>query len=388
MREYPYSFGGYYLTAYGIAVKHGFRGSEAEWLEHLAAGRLELRYREGLLQWKNSKEPDWHTLEEFSLFQGELDAKAQAAAEAAFRAQAASAEAEELLKDLENREKALGRWEAYDPQKRYEPFEKVSFQGQSYLCLRESQGREPGDPGYWLLIAAKGEKGPEGPKGGPGPQGPRGEAGPQGPKGDPGPQGPRGETGLGFRVLGQFSSPEELEAGVLFPEPGDAYGVGEEAPFDIYLYGERGWTNYGELQGAMGPEGPQGPEGPRGLPGKDGPKGEAGAKGKSAYEAALEAGYLGSEEEFGLRLSQLGQGLPRKADLNEKGVLVKSQIPDLDCGIWDPGPLTAHLGEEEAHQNLVIDGNNLNCPDDSSTLLEHSRNPMAHQNMIVDGNNQ
>ena len=26
---------GYYLTAYGIAVKHGFKGTEAEWLESL-----------------------------------------------------------------------------------------------------------------------------------------------------------------------------------------------------------------------------------------------------------------------------------------------------------------------------------------------------------------
>ena len=26
---------GYYITAYGIAVKHGFKGTEEEWLESL-----------------------------------------------------------------------------------------------------------------------------------------------------------------------------------------------------------------------------------------------------------------------------------------------------------------------------------------------------------------
>ena len=30
---------GYYFTAYGIAVKHGFTGSEEEWLESLRGER-------------------------------------------------------------------------------------------------------------------------------------------------------------------------------------------------------------------------------------------------------------------------------------------------------------------------------------------------------------
>ena len=38
MNDY-YSQPSYYLTAYGIAVKHGFRGTEEEWLESLKGER-------------------------------------------------------------------------------------------------------------------------------------------------------------------------------------------------------------------------------------------------------------------------------------------------------------------------------------------------------------
>ncbi len=83
MENYPEKWKGYYLTAYGIAVKHGFQGSEEEWLEYLKAGEMELRYEEGLLQWKTSKESQWHTLEEFSLLQEQLEESAQEANTAA-----------------------------------------------------------------------------------------------------------------------------------------------------------------------------------------------------------------------------------------------------------------------------------------------------------------
>lgn len=33
-------YGGYYMTAYGLAVKHGFRGTEADWLESLTGRGL------------------------------------------------------------------------------------------------------------------------------------------------------------------------------------------------------------------------------------------------------------------------------------------------------------------------------------------------------------
>lgn len=157
----------------------------------------------------------------------------------------------------------------------------------------------------------KGEKGDIGPQGLRGEQGIQGETGPQGPIGETGPQGPvgpkgeqgvkgdKGDTGSGFKVLGYFSTQEELESGIVSPQAGDAYGVGKGTPYDIYIYDAINsvWKNNGPLQGAQGPKGdkgdtgPQGPQGergdigPQGLqgiqgdPGPQGPTGEQGPKG-------------------------------------------------------------------------------------------------------------
>lgn len=157
----------------------------------------------------------------------------------------------------------------------------------------------------------KGEKGDIGPQGLRGEQGIQGETGPQGPIGETGPQGPigpkgeqgvkgdKGDTGSGFKVLGYFSTQEELESAIVSPQAGDAYGVGKGAPYDIYIYDAINsvWKNNGPLQGAQGPKGdkgdtgPQGPQGergdigPQGLqgiqgdPGPQGPTGEQGPKG-------------------------------------------------------------------------------------------------------------
>ena len=157
----------------------------------------------------------------------------------------------------------------------------------------------------------KGEKGDIGPQGLRGEQGIQGETGPQGPIGETGPQGPvgpkgeqgvkgdKGDTGSGFKVLGYFSTQEELGSTIVSPQAGDAYGVGTGAPYDIYIYDAINsvWKNNGSLQGAQGPKGdkgdtgPQGPQGergdigPQGLqgiqgdPGPQGPTGEQGPKG-------------------------------------------------------------------------------------------------------------
>lgn len=145
----------------------------------------------------------------------------------------------------------------------------------------------------------KGEKGDIGPQGLRGEQGIQGETGPQGPIGETGPQGPigpkgeqgvkgdKGDTGSGFKVLGYFSTQEELESAIVSPQAGDAYGVGTGAPYDIYIYDAINsvWKNNGPLQGAQGPKGERGDIGPQGLqgiqgdPGPQGPTGEQGPKG-------------------------------------------------------------------------------------------------------------
>ena len=51
-------------------------------------------------------------------------------------------------------------------------------------------------------------------------------------------------------------------------------------------------------QGQQGIQGPQGPQGPQGDPGQNGSNGSNGQNGKSAYELAVDNGYMGSVDEW------------------------------------------------------------------------------------------
>lgn len=80
-----------------------------------------------------------------------------------------------------------------------------------------------------------------------------GPEGPKGDKGDPGEQGPKGEKG----------------------------DTGEQGPQGI--------------EGPQGPAGEQGPKGDKGDPGEQGPEGDPGL---SAYEVAVDNGFIGTEQEW------------------------------------------------------------------------------------------
>lgn len=79
---------GYYITAYGIAVKHGFKGTEEEWLESLQGkdGRsIEIRYNDvtDVLEWRFTDEDVWTELLDLAELQTEIVAKTLSQAEAA-----------------------------------------------------------------------------------------------------------------------------------------------------------------------------------------------------------------------------------------------------------------------------------------------------------------
>ncbi len=74
------------------------------------------------------------------------------------------------------------------------------------------------------------------------------------------------------------------------------------------------------------------------------------------------------------------------AGLDSAGKVRKDQIPDIDCGMWDTDPVSAHDYTTTAHTMLLVDGNNTEAVDSSETLEEHMANPSAHQNLIIDGN--
>lgn len=151
-----------------------------------------------------------------------------------------------------------------------------------------------------------------------------------------------GKDGKSFEIKGYYASTAALEEGVPAPAPGDAYCVGSAAPYDVYIYdGVSGeWINNGTIHGAKGDTGAAGttftphldgngnlswtndggldnPE-TQNIRGAKGDKGETGAAGKSAYAAAVEAGYTGTEATFYAALTAMpyhnARHLPDGAD--------------------------------------------------------------------------
>ena len=336
--EYPIWKNIAYLTAYGLAVKHGYEGTEEEWLASLEAGELQIKVENGKLYYKTTKEEEWTEIPEFSQVIEDLQTAASNAEDAADAAntlvesaetaletvQSTLEESQATLASLQEQDEALMQWEEYDNTKSYIPPAKVASNGSSYLNIKPCTGIAPPNTEYWLLIAAKGDKGQKGDKGETGrkgdtgaqgmqgPPGPKGDpfsygdfteeqlaalTGPQGKQGPPGPQGEQGQTGS--------QGPQGI--------PGEVGATGPQGPAGPYFSpsmskdGWLSWQNTGGLsnpepvnlmgpqgvpgqtgnpgpQGETGPEGPRGPQGEVGATGPQGPQGEQGIQGKQGIQ--------------------------------------------------------------------------------------------------------
>lgn len=352
----------YYLTAYEIAVKKGFEGTEQEWLESLkgeTGAGFEIAGEYQTLEELEQAVPDPVQGPAYKVGSGD-SALIYAWSDSQQKWVTVDVRGPMGPQGPQGQQGIQGPAGPKGEQGQQGPEGAVGPQGPA--GPQGPQG-EPGPKGDQGPEGPEGKQGPEGPKGdtgetgptGPkGDQGEQGPAGPQGepgPKGDQGPEGPKGDTGPAgkdFQILGYYDTEEALKSGVPNPQPGEAYGVGTQEPYDIYIWDGVGnmWKNNGTIQGPAGPEGPkgdqgepgptgpkgdqgeQGPEGPQGpqgeqgiqgIPGSKGDtgpkgdqgeqgpagpqgdpgqKGDTGEPGKSAYEAAQEAGYTGTEEEF------------------------------------------------------------------------------------------
>lgn len=100
--------------------------------------------------------------------------------------------------------------------------------------------------------------------------------------------------------------------------------------------GSTGTTGATGATGASGAQGASGASGATGKDGRDGVAGQAGAAGKSAYQSAVEAGYVGTEEEFSKMLSSIGV-----------------KIEDLDGKVNTVNGLIESIGQKQ----LEIEGN-------------------------------
>ena len=63
-----------------------------------------------------------------------------------------------------------------------------------------------------------------------------------------------GTSDTGLKILGYYATADQMAVAVPSPKAGDAYAVGTEAPYDIYIWDamHRIWVNNGNIRGADG----------------------------------------------------------------------------------------------------------------------------------------
>ena len=125
---------------------------------------------------------------------------------------------------------------------------------------------------------------------------------------------------FGIRIIGQVESAYQIPSVSNYKENnpnwnyGDAYTVGTESPYDLYILTRANnnnpqdfWFDIGEfpLRGPAGPQGPQGPQGEKGEKGDPGIQGERGIQGTPGLRG--ERGPQGPQGPIG---PQGPQGLP------------------------------------------------------------------------------
>ena len=142
----------------------------------------------------------------------------------------------------------------------------------------------------------------------------------------------KGSDGKNFTILGFYGTLSALQAAVQTPAAGDAYGVGAEAPYDIYIFDgvTNAWINNGVLQGAKGDKGDPGERGPKGEPGETGPQGPTGLQGETGPQGPTgPAGDNGAPGANGVTptigtngnwyLGETDTGKPSRGEKGDKG---------------------------------------------------------------------
>lgn len=228
---------GYYLTAYGIAVKHGFKGTEAEWLESLKGEKGDTGGI-GPIGPKGDK--------------GDTGDTGPAGKDGAPGA-AATVTVGTVTTGEPGTQAAVTNGGT------------TAAAVLNFVIPRGAPGQDGAD----------GEPGAAGQDGGyyqPAVDGSGNLTWTASKSGMPaaaganirGPQGQKGDPGTGLDIKGTYPTLLQLETNVPSPAQGDMYNVGTAPPYTIYMWdatGEPGWKSQGQLQGPPGPAGEDGKDG-------------------------------------------------------------------------------------------------------------------------------
>lgn len=220
---------GYYLSAYAIAVRHGFEGTEDEWLASLKGDPGEaLRFEDLTDKQKNElKAPAMKfndlTDEEKEQLRGEPGDSGVFVRETA----------DDVAPDSANVEVDFTE-EADDP----DIWIPDSLMREGDYVWMMCDGEKVGEP-FEIIDGVDGEDGKD------------------------------GKDGKNFTILGYYDTVDALTTAVTSPEAGDTYGVGTEAPYDVYVYDgvTQTWKNNGSLAGVAGADGEDGKDGADGADG-------------------------------------------------------------------------------------------------------------------------
>ncbi|MFJ7665605.1 hypothetical protein ACIQXI_00770 [Lysinibacillus sp. NPDC097195] len=162
----------------------------------------------------------------------------------------ATAQAQTALTSMQSLITNLGSKGVWNVDTQYYKNNMAVFNGSTFIAMQDNLGKTPPtlptqSNAYWSLFAEQGARGPQGLQGLPGKD---------------------GKDGTGVNIIGELMSEDNLPP---TGSPGDAYMIAG----DLYVWQENtsGWKNVGPIRGPQG---------------------------KSAYDLAVENGFIGTMEEW------------------------------------------------------------------------------------------
>ena len=409
---------GYYLTAYGIAVKHGFVGTEEEWLESLRGDEVQLRYNEAgnTLEWKYTEDSGWSTLMELDELQGAVVsttlAQATAAKDAAETARDGAETARGAAEDAADTATAQAAAAAKSAAQAAQDAEDTAA-ARTAAEAAQTAAETAGDAAQGAAAsaaddAAAAEKSADA----------AARDAEDAEKARTAAETAEGsaETARGQAVTAAGAAEASKNAAI------SAQGAAEAAAGDAEAAREGAETARDAAETAAGTANTRAAEAvqsaaqaaqdaedteTRAILAQSWAVGGTGTRegedtNNAKYwsdnaQAIAGGGVTSFNGRSGAVTPQAGDytsgmvgAVPQEQKGAPEGVATLDGdgrlAQDVDGGVWDADPVEAHNESPYAHQSMRVDGNNAAGADGSDSLAEHMANPLAHQNLVIDGN--
>ena len=188
---------------------------------------------------------------------------------------------------------------------------------------------------------------------------------------------------FGIRVVGQVSSVANMPTVDAYKasnpdwEYGDAYAVGSESPYTLYVLTRADENHLGDYWfdiGEFPAVGPQGPQGEQGETGPQGPQGNPGSNGTSAGFGTITATAhtLDPDEDASISITTSGPNTALNIDF-EFGIPQGEPGEDGSSGEW--GSITGDIEDQsdlitllQGKQNTLVSGTNIKTINNESIL--------------------